>query len=130
MQRSKLKIDKRKWVVSKLIPQYADRLDTTVNAKVEITQAVDDLELGRFVETMAVTLMHKRIDQLVAEGKLIRVDAPLQYRQQRQLPSPSHAPSSAVIDLRAVPEPVTKPEPKPLSEFQAFQRQWHSDGRR
>ena len=53
VQRSKVMIDTRKWVISKLLPQYADRLDTNITAKVEVTSGPDDdMALGRFIHVM------------------------------------------------------------------------------
>ena len=83
-----------------------------------------NLELARFCDRIASDSVEKIIDKRVAEGKLIRVDS-LLHRQQRSLPSPEHAPGSTVIDLVATPII----EPKPLSEFAAYQRQWHSHGK-
>ena len=103
---------------------YGDRLETTVNAKVEVDAQVavtaaatadDNIVLLRWGQILANGYLEKEIDRQVAAGKLIRVDTPPpQYRQHRSLPSPSHAPGSPIIDLVAIPP---KPEPaKPLTD--------------
>ena len=64
-----------------------------------------------------------RIASEVEAGKLIRVDAPPQYRQHRNLPSPSHAPGALVIDIVPV---APKPEPAKPTASQAYFSQWQA----
>ena len=112
---------------------YGDRLETTVNAKVEVDAQVavavanvadDDMTFLRWGERLVLPLLDKLIDKMVGEGKLIRVDAPLRTIHQRPLPSPAHAPGAAVFDLVPIP-----PEPAPtakLTDSQKYFSQWRN----
>ena len=109
-------IENEKWLASRENQRlYGDKTTAEINAKVEVTNNPEgNLELARFCDRIASDNVEKIIDQRVAEGKLIRVDS-LLHRQQRSLPSPSHAPSSTVIDLVATPiiNGETEPERRP-----------------
>ena len=44
IQRARLRIDTRKWVMSKLAPRYADKVDVSVDAKIRV-ETMSDQEL-------------------------------------------------------------------------------------
>ena len=41
IQRARLRIDTRKWIMSKLAPRYADKVDVSVNAKIQVENMSD-----------------------------------------------------------------------------------------
>ena len=98
VQRSKLKIDTRKFLMSKLAPRtYGDKVDVNLSGSVEVS-ALSDEELE--ARTRA---------RLVALG--VEVAAPMLLA----MPGVKAKPEPVVIDAEAVEKPTEKTTPDPRS---------------
>ena len=130
VQRSKLKIDTRKWVISKLIPQYADRISADVTSKVTIEdKTMTDVDYARNVIHLlgTVNLVSPCGTKLVGGLKysdLITPNKELTLKAEQEDTSPPT--SRERLEFLRPKEPPTDIEPEPPTGFAEYQRQWKS----